>query len=726
MSQLGPVSFDTEFNRTNQEFQNVVCGVCIVDEVEFRYWLLEVAERDRFHRDWDRWMAEGRAIICFNATAEARSLLALGYTFVQMYRWIWVDTYIWWKMLVLSHPCHRWGAKFVTRDGKRVAILTTPPPDGELDEDTFTEDGSGGLVLMKAKERYKAHTASLASALGHLFQVDINEEHKEAMVHLILEGGKDFTPEQREQILAYCAEDVKYLRPLARTLVDVVKQETGGAIGLDHLQYLSVYSVCNAQIENNGIPLDVKKAKMLSSNIPFAEDALISECVKAYPFYGKEKLTSEDKRRGKVGTHKWVEKKDKFMSYIDSLGMREAWPKTAKGGLRADVETLKDYSGDKILATYRTCKKSRNNLRYFGPDKWKKMEGNVGDDSRIRPGLRPFGTVTSRHTPQPSKGYILAMSTWLRTLIEKKGSVILSCDYSFEEMVLQAWASNCQNLMDACQSGDPYLWLAQYCGAINPLYRRTPEGYVNERGEVLDKDGQKSTHAIRGTYKSLMLGLGYGMGPESLSIRLTQTRMANMLTSDEQDVISKARFDSDPTIQAQASVLLDRVQIVPNGAGIPAEKKAVTYRDYHRATFSQYWDWRENFVRAFRAQGWASTPDGWCVFSWVTDQTAKNFYIQGTGQTILRRAVLRCLLRGLRVASPLHDALYVESTPENQQADMAMLVEEMTQAVTDICGSPIIRVDPKVIHTDWEKGVSDWTADKQEKEFAKLSKYMLF
>ena len=57
---------------------------------------------------------------------------------------------------------------------------------------------------------------------------------------------------------------------------------------------------------------------------------------------------------------------------------------------------------------------------------------------------------------------------------------------------------------------------------------------------------------------------------------------------------------------------------------------------------------------------------------------------------------------------------------------MAMLVEEMTQAVTDICGSPIIRVDPKVIHTDWEKGVSDWTADKQEKEFAKLSKYMLF
>jgi len=724
MSRPDPLEFDTEFNSSNQEFQNVVCAVIKVGEEIHKYWLLDDADRLRFHADWDLWMSEGRSIISYNVTAETRSLLALGYTFHQIILWSWIDPYIWWKMLVQSHPSYRWGTKFVTLNGKRVKIISTPPPDGELEEDTFITDDDGNLIFRKAKDSHKAQNAKLATAVAHIFGVDLNEDYKDTMVKMILET-ENFTPAQRVSILDYCAEDVKYLRPLTKALLAIVRRETEDNVGLNYLKRLSLYSVCNAQVENNGIPLDLKKAHTLSGNIPFVEDALISKCVSKYPFYAKENLTAKDRRDGKVGTTKWVEKKVAFAEYIRSLGLEEIWPRTERGNLKADVDTLEDFGGDDNLGTLRTCKKSRNNLRFFGPDKWKRMLKNLGTDGRIRPGLRPFGTITSRHTAQTSKGYIFGMSTWLRTLIGKSGIEVISGDYSFEEMVIQAWASHCDNLMQACQSGDPYMWLAQYCGAINTSYGKTGGGFVDGNGDLLTPDERKAVKVIRDTYKSLMLGLGYGMGDNSLAIRLTQNRLTTLLTKDEQALLCRARMDTNADLQAEASVLMGRVTIYPKGNQYPADQRATTYSNHHRESFREYWVWRDEYLREFRGRGWACTLDGWCLFSWATDQTAKNFYIQGTGQTILRRAVLRCLLKGLRVCSPLHDAIYLESTPEKAEEDKTLLVEEMVQAGTDIMGECLLKVDPKVMHTDWTRGVSTWTEDKQGDEFKSLMKYML-
>ena len=726
---LPSVAIDSEFRKSNEQFQEVICFVCEVAEVEYRYWVLNnEEEKIRFKADWSMWMAEGRSVIAYNAGAEARSLLSLGYTFGEMIHWDWIDPYIFWKMLVQSHPAYRWGPKYITKAGKRVKVISTPPPAGEFEEDTWTEDEDGNYTVVRAKESHKAQSAGLATAVGALLGADLNADYKETMIHMILTT-EVFTTEQREQILSYCAEDVHYLKPLARELVKIVKRETEGVVGIEHLKNLSKYSICNAQVEANGIPLALDRAKKLASNIPFAEDALIRDCTKQYPFFTQEKMTPADKRSGKFGSMKWVEKRNKFIDYVKAIGAEEVWPRnkpTEKhplGSFKGDEKTLKDFSADRTLDLYRTTKKSRMAFRYFGPDKWKKMQENVGSDSHIRPSLLPWGTVTSRHTPQPSKGYLFAMSTWLRTLIGIEATLVVAGDYSSEEMIIQAWASGDENLMAACASGDPYLWLAQYCGAVDPTYGKTPEGYVNGEGVLMDKEGQKEVKAIRDTYKSLMLGIGYGMGNSALALRLTQNRISSMLSEEERSTLSKSRMDASEELQARAREIMERVQIVPDG-NVSEDRKAKTYSNHHRKTFYRYWKWRENYVNDWKARGWAATPDGWCLFSYATEQTAKNFYIQGTGQTILRRAILRCLINGLRVCSPLHDAIYIESQPEQAEQDKTTLVREMSLAAVDILGGDYLKIDPKIMQTDWSKMSSSWTADKQSEVFKRLGKFM--
>ena len=726
MTAIKVLSFDTEFRDANEEFQTPVCGVVRVEDVEHRYWFLDPEEVVRFKADWDSWMAEMRCIISYVASAETRTLLALGYTQRQILSWKWLDPYVFWRMLTHSHPDFMWGTRFYSFNGTRIMIASERPPDGELEEDDWEESEGGSPHKIYAKEKYKRIKGGLADAVAHRFGIDLNHEHKENMIEMILTN-TTYSSLQKDKILNYCAGDVEYLLPLMKDLLSVVRRETDGKVGFDQFEGLSNYMACIGIVENNGIPLLLDKAKNLAKRIPFVEDTLINESVKSYPFFSKQKITAADKRKGLVGTYKWVEKKEAFTNYIHSLGLVEIWPRTEAGAFKRDERTLKDFGGNEVLAGLRTAKKSKSNLRYFGPERWRKMASNIGQDIHIRPGLMPFGTVTSRHTPQPTKGYLLAMSTWLRTLIGSEDLEIISADYSAEEMMLQGWISGDENLTQACKSGDPYVWLAQYCGVLDPSYRKTEAGYVDGAGVMLPQGRQLSCKATRNTFKALLLGMAYGMGVSKLAAKLTQSRV-DALPEEEQMILSHARTDADPELQTRAQAILKQVSVV-TGVGdtedYPTASKATTYRDYHRTAFAVYWSWRKAHLAEYRERGFAYTPDGWCIFSGVNDQTACNFPIQGCGQAILRRAIQRCLWAGLRIISPLHDAIYLESDPENAERDKAVLCREMIQAVEDVCDLPLLAVDAKVMRTDWSEFTSSWTAEKQAKEFRSLGHYMV-
>jgi len=322
------------------------------------------------------------------------------------------------------------------------------------------------------------------------------------------------------------------------------------------------------------------------------------------------------------------------------------------------------------------------------------------------------------------------MSTWLRTLIGAPGKVIVGADFSAEEIAIQAWASGDVQFMEAYKSSDPYCWMAVFAGAFPAGTKKTKLGYVDATGNLVDAATQASYKGIRETFKALMLGIGFGMGLEKLASKMTQNRI-NALPKEDQELLAKARFSSDPALLEKAAEVLDATKVVPGfwnsdtDADYPELQRASTYTKYHREFFAAYWAWKESVVNFYRDHGFCALVDGWSLLEGeVRDTSVGNFPVQGMGGCILRRAVERCLWAGLEVIAPLHDCVYVVSDPDKAEEDAATLVREMKMAVVDLCGSDFIRIEPKVYVTDWVNYTSTWTEEKQSREFKEYGKYM--
>ena len=97
----------------------------------------------------------------------------------------------------------------------------------------------------------------------------------------------------------------------------------------------------------------------------------------------------------------------------------------------------------------------------------------------------------------------------------------------------------------------------------------------------------------------------------------------------------------------------------------------------------------------------------------------RNFPIQGEGRAMLRKAVSLCLDRGLKVITPLHDAIYIESTDSTRERDQELWNECMLVAGGGVRGA----VHEQQI--DWKNLKSDWSDEKGFEEFTRFGKYFL-
>ena len=91
----------------------------------------------------------------------------------------------------------------------------------------------------------------------------------------------------------------------------------------------------------------------------------------------------------------------------------------------------------------------------------------------------------------------------LRSLITPiEGKVLAYIDYAQQEFFIAAVLSNDPNMIEAYQSGDPYLAFAKLAGAV-------------------PADATKETHSrVRQLFKSCVLGVQYGLGAESLGVKI--------------------------------------------------------------------------------------------------------------------------------------------------------------------------------------------------------------
>jgi DNA polymerase I len=224
---------------------------------------------------------------------------------------------------------------------------------------------------------------------------------------------------------------------------------------------------------------------------------------------------------------------------------------------------------------------------------------------------------------------------WLRYLIRPRpGYGLAYLDWSSEEFGIGAVLSGDDAMLAAYVSGDPYLTFAKQVGAIPP-------------------DGTRESHGpIRDLFKTICLGVNYGMGADSLASRLAR-----------------------PVVEAHHFLQL------------------------YRETYRQYWRWSGGAVDHAMARGSIETIFGWRL--WVDSnpnpRSLRNFPLQANRAELLRLACCLATERGVRVAAPVHDALLVEAPLSDIEHHVAVTEAAMREASRAVLKGFELRVDRKLI-----------------------------
>ena len=184
--------------------------------------------------------------------------------------------------------------------------------------------------------------------------------------------------------------------------------------------------------------------------------------------------------------------------------------------------------------------------------------------------------------------------------------------------MIAASLSGDPNMLDFYRSGDPYLTFAKRVG-------RAPESAT------------KHTHGeLRDRFKTGLLAAQYGIGPETLAVRL------GVSTFEAHEMLAQ-----------------------------------------HRELFAVYWRWVDDWLASTLNSGVAWTPMGWFCRTGITefnDRSIANWPTQSTGADILRLSVVWATRHGLGLCAPVHDALLIESPIDQIEADVALLQEIMRRA----------------------------------------------
>ena len=294
-------------------------------------------------------------------------------------------------------------------------------------------------------------------------------EKKDSMRKLIL-GVEPWSTQEKEAILKYCEADVRALNDLVIAMAP--------DIDLDFALYRGVYSVCLAEIEDRGIPIDKLTFDKIRKVWPKLLEKLIVEVNKEYAcFQGS------------------VFKQSLFAEYLVHKTL--VWPRTVSGKLDLMDETFREkaiqYPELEDLRELRSTLAQTRNLKLA-----------VGSDGRNRCMLSPFSSKTGRNQPSNAK-FIFGPAKWVRFLIKPEAGMALAyVDYSQQEFGIAAALSKDKAMQEAYQSGDPYITFAKQSGAVPN--DATPETHPRERAQ----------------FKTCALGTLYGLGPEGMARKLNQ------------------------------------------------------------------------------------------------------------------------------------------------------------------------------------------------------------
>jgi DNA polymerase-1 len=444
----------------------------------------------------------------------------------------------------------------------------------------------------------------IGGALKHFRLDPISSAHKKEMRDRII-AGPPFTASERADILDYCESDVDALARLVPHIVPTIRS-------LSHALMRGKFMWCIAQMESRGVPIDVGWLDRITTRWDDIQMDLVTEMDRPYGVYEIED-----------GKPHW--RSERFEDYLRRS--RTAWPRHADGRYDLRAETFNDMSRnnphvDQLRELRATMAALRAN----------KLQ--VGRDGRNRTLLGPFGSKTSRNQPSANK-YVFGPAKCMRFLIAPPpGLALVHRDYAQQEIQIAAILSGDEALLAACDGGDAYIGMAKQLGFV-------PE------------DATKDSHPlVRKQFKTVTLGILYGLGPKTLAARI------GVSLSEAAEILARLR--------ARFRVFEAFTATVADYAGL-------------NLAISNSWGW------------WMQCPAGTKI------RTLRNFPVQSCGAEMMRATCILAERRGIRIVAPVHDAFTVEAPVDQIEDVSAQLDQVMRDASRTILRGHEIRTDKQII-----------------------------
>ena len=182
-----------------------------------------------------------------------------------------------------------------------------------------------------------------------------------------------------------------------------------------------------------------------------------------------------------------------FAGYLHRHGI--AWPRLASGQLDLGRDAVRERaSAHPELADFKQLRIDLGQLRL--------SDLPVGPDGRNRCLLSPFATKTGRNAPSSSR-FLFGLPGWLRNLIlPPEGHGVAYVDWSAQEFAIAAVLSGDPRMLEAYETGDPYLAFCKQTGLA-------PENATEE------------THPeIRAAGKVVQLGTLFGLEAQGIADKI--------------------------------------------------------------------------------------------------------------------------------------------------------------------------------------------------------------
>jgi hypothetical protein len=485
--------------------------------------------------------------------------------------------------------------------------LDWPLPRRILDLFVEFRNRTNGLAL--------PHGAGLLGAMAWYGLDALGGAEKKGLQELAIRGGP-WSQAEREALLDYCESDVEALNRLLPAMLP--------ELDLARAILRGRYMAAVAKMEAVGIPIDVEILTRLRENWETIQEQLIRELDGGFGVYQGRSFRAE--RFERLLAHHAI-----------------PWPRTLTGRLRLDDSTFREMSRSyPALAPIRKIRDELAQLRLSGLE--------VGSDGRSRVMLSPFRTKTGRNMPSNSS-YVFGMASWFRSLVKPEPDrAIAYLDWQGQEFAIGAVLSRDPAMIQAYESGDPYLAFGKQAGLIPP-------------------SGTTQTHKTeRDQCKSCVLGVSYGMEAASLARRIGK-----------------------PPAYARQLLQLHRETYPRFWAWSDGAE-----------THAMLCGWLQTVF------GWTLH-----VVGEANPRSLRNFLCQANGAEMLRLACCLATERGLRVIAPVHDALVVEAEAASIAETVAEIRDCMARASEAVLDGFRLRSDLEIIpYPDRfrdERGVNFWS-----------------